>query len=98
LNTDWILGEFGKIKSEARIKYRQFVIDGMAEKEALWEMLKGQLILGSDMFIERVREFLGGKEQLTEIPRLQRTAGRPSLEVLFPAGARPTKREKSDGS
>ncbi len=95
LATDWILGQFDKTKSEARIKYRQYVKDGMAEKEAPWEKLKGQVILGSDMFIERVREFLGGKDQITEIPRLQRTAGRPSLEVLFPAGERLTKRERN---
>lgn len=95
LATDWILGHFGKTKSEARINYRQFVKDGMAEKEAPWEKLKGQVILGSDKFIERVREFLGGKEQITEIPRLQRTAGRPPLEVLFPAGEQSTKSERN---
>jgi REP element-mobilizing transposase RayT len=95
LATDWILGQFGKAKSEARIKYKQFVKDGMAVKEAPWEKLKCQVILGSDIFIERVREFLGGKEQITEIPRLQRTAGRTPLEVMFPAGERPTKRERN---
>jgi DNA-binding NarL/FixJ family response regulator len=57
--------------------------------------LKGQVILGSDMFIERVREFLGGKEHFTEIPRLQRTAGRPSLEALFPACEQTTKSERN---
>jgi REP element-mobilizing transposase RayT len=95
LATDWILGQFDKTKSEARIKYRQFVKDGMSEKKAPWEKLRGQVILGSDMFIERVREFIGGKDQITEIPRRQRTAGRPSLEVLFPAGERLTKRERN---
>lgn len=95
LSTDWILCHFGKTKSEARINYRQFVKDGMAEKEAPWEKLKGQVILGSDMFIESVREFLGGKEQITEIPRLQRTAGRPPLEVLFPAGEQSTKSKRN---
>lgn len=97
LSTDWLLGQFGKTKSEARIKYRQFVRDGMTEKEAPWEMLKGQLILGSDAFIERVREFLVGKEQFTEIPRLQRLAGRSQLEVLFPAGEQFTKNERNSG-
>lgn len=95
LSTDWILDQFGKTKSEARIKYRQFVKDGMAEKDAPWEKLKGQVILGGDMFIEQVREFLGGKEQFTEIPRLQRTVGRPLLEVLFPAGNQSTRSERN---
>lgn len=95
LTTDWILGQFGKTKPEARIKYLQFVKDGMTENEAPWEKLKGQVILGNDMFIERVREFLEGKEQFPEIPRLQRTVGRPALEVLFPAGEQSTKNKRN---
>lgn len=95
LATDWILGQFGKTKSEARNKYRQFVKDGMAAKEAPWEKLKGQVILGSELFVERVRDFLGGKEQLTEIPRLQRMVGRPALEVQFAAGKQSTKSERN---
>ncbi|MFA7062010.1 MAG: transposase [Pedobacter sp.] len=91
LTTDWILVQFGKTKSDARIKYRQFVKDGITKKEAPWEKLKGQVILGSDMFVERVREFLGEKERFTEIPRLQRTVGRPPLEALFTAGGLSTK-------
>lgn len=95
LSTDWLLGQFGEIKSEARIKYRQFVKDGMVEKETPWEKLKGQIILGSDVFIERSREFIMGKEHFTEIPRFQRMAGRPQLDVLFPAGEQVTKKERN---
>lgn len=95
LTTDWILSQFSETKSEARIKYRQFVKDGMTGKEAPWEQLKGQVILGSDTFIERLREFFGVKEQFVEIPRLQRTAGRPALELLFPAGKLLAKRERN---
>jgi len=97
ISTDWILGQFSETKSEARIKYRQFVKDGMAEKEAPWENLKGQIILGSEAFIERAREFIMGKEHVTEIPRLQRTAGRPQLGVLFPAGEQITKNKRNSG-
>lgn len=95
LTTDWILSQFSETKSDARMKYRQFVKDGMTEKEAPWEKLKGQVILGSDTFIERIREFLGGKERIAEIPRIQRTAGRPALELLFLAGKRLTKSERN---
>lgn len=86
LTTEWIHGQFGKTKAEARKKYRQFVCDGMDEPEAPWEKLTGQLILGSEKFVERVRELLGDKDQIKEIPRLQRLAGRPALDVLFPVG------------
>lgn len=84
LSTEWILSQFGQTKTEARKKYRQFVYDGMGERDAPWQKLKGQVILGSEMFIERVRELLGTKEKILEIPRLQRFAGRPALEALFP--------------
>jgi putative transposase len=97
LSTDWILGQFGETKSGARIKYRQFVKDRMVEKEAPWEKLKGQIILGSDAFIERARGFIMGKEHFTEIPRLQRTAGRPQLGVLFPSGEQVTKNDRNLG-
>ena len=95
LSTDWILAQFGKIKSGARINYRKFVKDGMTEKEAPWEKLKGQVVLGSDTFIERVREFFVGKEQFTEIPRLQRMAGRPILETMLPAGEQFSRNERN---
>ena len=95
LTTEWVLGQFGQTRAEARARYRQFVYDGMGEKDAPWEKLKGQVILGSDKFIEQVREFLSGKEQLGEIPRLQRLAGRPTLAVLFPAGEHRLKKERN---
>ena len=95
LKTYWILAQFGQTKSEARNKYRQFVKEGMTEKEAPWEKLKGRIILGSDKFVARVREFFGEKEQFTEIPRLQRTVGRPSLEFLFSSGKQSFKSERN---
>lgn len=58
----------------------------MGERGSPWEKLRGKVILGSEMFIERVWELLGSKEVIREIPRLQRFAGRPALEVLFPTG------------
>lgn len=95
LTTEWVLGQFGVTKPEARKKYRQFVYDGMKEKDAPWEKLKGQIILGSDMFVEGVREFICGKELIPEIPRYQRLAGRPSLATLFTACDRPVKKERN---
>jgi putative transposase len=95
LKTDWILAQFGETKSEARDKYRQFVKEGVTEKEPPWEKLKGQIIFGSDKFVARVREFFGGKEQFVELPRLQRKVGRPSLEFLFSSGKQSIKSERN---
>ena len=95
LTAKWILDQFGRTKAEACGKYREFVQDGVGHKEAPWEKLKGQVILGSDMFIARMQEYLDGKEQVSEIPRKQRLAGRPSLDALFPHGERLTKKERN---
>ena len=81
LTTDWILAQFAQQRRTAQRKYQQFVKEGL--KSRPWEELKGQIYLGSEEFIA---EHSSGKEQLTEIPRRQRRAVRPSLEQLFARG------------
>jgi hypothetical protein len=78
LSTDWILEQFGKTRSRAQQHYREFVRDGMASRP--WDDLKGQIYLGSQVFIEK---HASGKESLKEIPRAQLRAGKPSLEQIF---------------
>ena len=95
LTTDWILGQFSQSKAVARKNYREFVADGMKEKDRPWEKVKGQIILGSDTFLEFVGEFLFGKEQISEIPRLQRFAGRPPLEALISSVKLTSKNERN---
>lgn len=99
LTTEWILSQFSETKAEARRKYREFVLEGMKEKASNtpWEKVKGQIILGSDRFLGAVVELLAGKEQIPEIPRLQRVANRPSLEVLFACDHQASKNERNVG-
>ena len=47
--------------------------------------LKGQVLLGSAAFVEKLRPQLEGKAELKEIPRVQRWAHRPGLKSLFSA-------------
>jgi len=42
--------------------------------------------LGEETFIERYRKLLHGKEQIKEIPRIQRYLNRPKLADLFCRG------------
>jgi putative transposase len=95
LTTEWILAQFGLMQAEAQQNYRRFVAEGIVEAKKPWEKLKGQIIFGSDAFIGRVREFFSSKEKVQEIPRLQRFAGRPALETLFPANEIRTKTERN---
>ena len=85
LTVDWLLGQFSKNKKSARNKYRDFVNEGLASQSSPWEKVVGQLILGSERFVEEMQTHLSKAANVREIPRTQRAAGRLSLEELFPA-------------
>ena len=85
LTVDGILGVFGDDRTRAAAAYRAFVEGGRGVN--LWSRLEGGVFLGSDGFIEKLRPLLREKASVREIPRGQRSAGRPSLGGLF-AGVR----------
>ena len=82
LTTDWILGQFAKQKRTAEKKYKEFVEAGIGEK-GIWRSVKGQSILGSDEFVEKLIGYVKGHEDNKEIPRSQRYVNRPALEKIF---------------
>jgi REP element-mobilizing transposase RayT len=84
LTTDWVLSQFAKTTAVARQRYARFVSEGK-DLPSPWTELKGQVLLGSDTFAERMRPLLLEKEELKEIPRGQRLAHRPGLARLFRA-------------
>jgi hypothetical protein len=83
LTVDWVLGQFSKHKKRARKAYREFIDEGLADKSSPWRKVVGQLILGSEGFIEEMQAYLEKGVSVKEIPRVQRVAGRPPLEELF---------------
>lgn len=95
LCTEWLLANFSATLAEARRRYRQFVKEGLGQQESPWEKLCGQVILGTELFVEQVRERISGKEAIHEIPRHQRHAGRPALAVLFPVDGRMSREERN---
>jgi hypothetical protein len=78
LRTEWVLGQFGKGRSIAEKRYREFVKDGATNRP--WDELKGQIYLGSEKFIER---HSGRNQEIAEIPRTQLKPIRPPLDQLF---------------
>ena len=66
---EWILGCFGKNEKQAIKSYMQFVADRV-QQPSPWSMLKNQIYLGSDEFIEKVQNKISGKG-LSEIPKIQ---------------------------
>jgi putative transposase len=71
LETDWILGQFGKQRKSAIRKYVNFVNEGVG-LPSIWNNLQNQIFLGSDTFINKNQELINKKESLNEVPRLQK--------------------------
>jgi putative transposase len=76
-----ILSHFGQ-KAVAQQKYREFVQDGIGNA-SIWDELEAQSLLGLEGFAEGLRHLVAEKQQIQEIPKGQRFAGRPTLERLF---------------
>jgi DNA-directed RNA polymerase specialized sigma subunit len=73
LTTDWILGNFGKKRSVAQEKYRQFVQAGK-KQSVLWNQLKNQIYLGSDQFIEDMQCKIDPEQSLRDVPKPQKNS------------------------
>lgn len=82
LTKDWILLQFGRERKKAERRYREFVREGL-KAETPWKEIKGQIYLGNEEFIDRIKRLIKGKETLKEIPRIQRYITKPSLEDIF---------------
>jgi putative transposase len=90
LTTDWVLSQFGTVRTRDQIRYCEFVNEGIG-KPSIWNQLKGQSFLGADGFVEQVEWYLRKQERVREIPRVQRYAHRPGLGELFKGGVRSDK-------
>lgn len=95
LCTEWLLSNFSASLPEARRLYRQFVKEGTANSESPWEKLTGQILLGTEGFIQQAKEMIGGREEILEIPRTQRHVGRPAVADIFPAETKITKHDRN---
>lgn len=95
LTVDWVLGQFADEKNMARQRYRNFVADGLKQQTSPWSKLSGQVFLGDENFISRMRELLGDKQEIKEIPRSQRYPGRPTLDSLFSGTDSASKQERN---
>jgi hypothetical protein len=76
-----LLAEFGNRRAGARRKYRQFIEEGRGA-ESIWKDLKGQIYLGDDDFVERMRDKLGEHDEDVNIPRVQQRGPAPMLSAI----------------
>ena len=82
LSIDWVLGQFGKYRAVAQRRYADFVAQGRNHPSP-WSAVKGQAMLGSEAFVEKMRPLLKDSHELKEISRAQRLLHRPGLEQLL---------------
>ena len=87
LATDDVLAHFANERGLARARYRQFVNDRIALLKNPWEKLVADLYLGSDAWIEQMREKVELKPRSDEHPRRQRLLSRPSMTNIVTAVA-----------
>lgn len=81
LTTEWVLEQFASTRAIARRRYTKFVHDGIGVPGP-WEEVKGQVLLGSEAFIERLTPQLEECSTM-EIPKRQRLVHRPPLRTLL---------------
>lgn len=82
LTTDWVLGNFGKQRKRANIKYRMFVAEGKSQPSP-WQKLKNQVFLGADEFVEETQCKLREDQSLADIPKPQKLAPKKALEYYI---------------
>ena len=71
LAADGLLRGFGRTRSEARMKYIDFVRAGVG-LPSIWNQLTGQIYLGGEAFVQRMATLAKEKSDPLEVPRAQR--------------------------
>lgn len=82
LTTDWILAQFDSDFSLARIRYINFVMDGINADSPMKDIRTG-LILGNKSFMEALTNRISKYKDDIDIPREQRYVCRENLSSLF---------------
>lgn len=85
INTKEILSDFDEDEEKAKELLLEF-LNYKSEKDI--EKPRGGVILGSNKFMEKIKEYFKIQEEELEIPVKERLACRPSLEELFKLGVK----------
>lgn len=82
LDTGWILSQFAKRTKNAQQKYIQYVKEGK-KADSPMDDVRGQILLGSDSFIQKLKPQLIKGRSKKELPKWQRNLSRPPIEEVF---------------
>ena len=87
LVTDDVLALFDGDRGVARERYKAFVEAGLGSCESPWNNLVGQIYLGSEEFVERMRDRVEVKPRSHDYPAAQRELARPNMFAIISAVA-----------
>ncbi len=82
LETGFLLRQFSPSRKKAQIMYENFVLAGIGTETPLKEA-KNQIFLGSDSFIAEAMQHVDCNDEMNNVPKVQKLAGRPTLEEIF---------------
>jgi REP element-mobilizing transposase RayT len=82
METDWLLGQFGKNKKQAQAAYKKFVEEGIGQKGSPWDDLHFRAYLGTKEFLGKVHE-TGKKHKYLDVPKYQKDVVRRSPEEVL---------------
>jgi len=82
LEREWLLSQFSRQRRRAEAAYRTFVQDNLRGASPLKEV-RGQVLLGSETFREKLAPLFTKQADVQGIPQLQRFAARPSLDQIL---------------
>jgi len=80
----------------ARQHYRRFVAEDLKNQLSPWQKLTSQVFPGSENFVARMRELLGDRQEIKEIPRAQRYPERPPLDRFFAHITKENRQQRND--
>lgn len=93
LTVEWLLSQFSRDRTQAIHAYQKFVSQGRGVN--VWDSLRGGSLLGSDEFTEQMKPMLAAIAPDPNILRRERSAARPSLDMLFEAATDRAKRNRA---
>jgi len=84
LNTDWLLSQFDRRRTDAIRNYIQFVAQGHTQP-SIWNNVNRQVFLGDDEFVVQTQKQIKGLSQDVNIPHVQRRPPAPPLATMADA-------------
>jgi putative transposase len=82
LAADVVLSRIREDRAAAQRIFREFVNEKIGDRTSIWDQVVGQIYLGRQEWVERMRGLVESKPRSDDHPRAQRAIGRASLNKV----------------